>query len=129
MNTASGDKKQQRLKTNHLPSFIASLQNANACLLVVDTMKCPHSQRLMEEMRISSTLASHDPGKAAVIHILDLSKQSSSPLALDHITWLPGVPCLLAASKVHLGVDAFNKSREMCRSDGGVALHDLTLLQ
>ena len=119
---------QQQLKSNQLQSFISSLSK-NACLLIVDTQRCPHSQRLMEEMRISATLASHDPGKAGMVHVLDLSEHPIFSLLENTITWLPGVPCLLVASKVHLGVDAFNRCREMCRSDHGVMLQDLAVVQ
>lgn len=121
-------RKTQQLRGNQLQGFISSLDKGHACLLIVDTQRCPHSQRLVEEMRVSATLASHDPGKASMVHVLDLSDHPP-PLFLENtMTWLPGVPCLLVASRVHLGVDAFNKCREMCRSDHGVMLQDLALL-
>lgn len=111
----------------NIQEVIASLKDHRTSLLIVDTKRCKHSQRLLEEVRLTTSLnPSNKPTSPQVMHILDLCEQGGK--ALDILTWVPGVPCLLSGSKVHLGVDAFAKSRDLCRAaDGGVSLQTLSL--
>lgn len=102
--------------------LIDSLRDENTSLLVVDSKFCPHSKRLLGEMEIASSLAPSSATTSQVVHVLDLAPRQGP--AVEMLTWLPGVPCLLSANKVHLGVDAFAKYRELCRgSPEGVRIH------
>lgn len=108
-----------------LKTLIGSLKDQCTSLLVIDSTLCPHSKRLLDEIEIASSLAPSPSSSTAasgpVMHVLDLGKKMGP--AIDMLTWLPGVPCLLAASKVHLGVDAFAKCREICRNPEGITIH------
>lgn len=118
----------KQVKATDIQGFIASLKDYTTSLLIIDSKMCKHSKRLLEEINITSTLKATQAGKTPrVMHILDLGDPESKG-ALDRLAWLPGVPCLLAASKVHLGVDAFAKCREMCRSVEGITVESLALL-
>lgn len=118
----------KQVKATDMKGFIDSLKDQSTSLLIIDSKMCKHSKRLLEEINVTSTLKATPAGKSPrVMHILDLADQEGR--ILDMLTWLPGVPCLLAASKVHLGVDAFAKCREMCRSVEGVNVHDFNLLR
>ena len=99
--------------TNKLETIIASLKDHRTCLLIVDTKMCKHSQRLLEEVKISTGLSSKG-GKGNIMHILDIDDRD-----LDTLPWLPGVPVLLFDDKIHMGLDAFSKCRELCRADDG----------
>ena len=111
-----------------LNKLISSLDDGDstaACLLVVDTKLCKHSRRLMEEIRIATTLTPSKVSQPATVHVLDLKEREED--LLPRLTWVPGVPCLVLASTAHLGVDAFAKCRELCRSMQGVRLQHLKL--
>lgn len=103
-----------------LNSIIHSLKDQTTSLLVVDSKLCPHSKRLLEEIMVASSLQSSSSSGLAM-HILDLSNNGPADQMLP---WLPGVPCLLANSRVHLGVDAFAKCRELYRT--GITIHLLS---
>ena len=106
-------------------TFVGSLKDQNTALLILDTQRCKHSRRLYEEIQVTKSLGGGKQGKRRDLHILDLSAEDAK--ALEVLTWIPGVPCLLAGSHVHLGVDAFNKCREMWREDmGGISVHSLS---
>jgi hypothetical protein len=115
----------KKLDEHELQLFISSLRNSTTALLIIDTIHCKHSQRLLEDIKVATTLSSPSAGKPVVIHILDVSDDESH--AVGTLTWLPGVPCLLANSNVHLGVDAFTKCRELCRSMEGVSIASMSL--
>jgi hypothetical protein len=100
--------------TNKLETIIASLKDLRTCLLIVDTKMCKHSQRLLEEVKISTGLSPSGGGKGNIMHILDIDDRD-----LDTLPWLPGVPVLLFHDKIHMELDAFSKCRELCRADDG----------
>lgn len=113
--------------TDEIQKIVASLKDTETCLLIVDTKKCTHSQRLLDEVRISTGL---NPCKSStkLMHVLDLCDKEVK--ALDMLTWLPGVPVLLYSGNIHLGLDAFSKCRDLCRNimDGdGYTLKTLAL--
>jgi hypothetical protein len=113
--------------TDEIQKIVASLKDTQTCLLIVDTKKCLHSQRLLEEVRIMTELHTCK-SSSKIMHVLDVCDQEVK--ALDMLTWLPGVPVLLYLGKIHLGLDAFSKCRELCRNimDGeGYTLQTLAL--
>ena len=118
--------KKEQLDARELKSFISSLKSPTTALLIVDTKRCQHSQRLLEDIQVTTSLGSPAAGKAVVVHVLDLREHGSH--TVDTLSWLPGVPCLLVNSNVHLGVDAFTKCREMGRSVEGICIQSLSLL-
>jgi hypothetical protein len=120
--TKNGMNTQKTFDPQHLRHVLRSL-NDNTGLLVVDTKRCAHSQRLLDEMRIASSLVPDNSNKATALKILDLSVRDSP--TLSDMSWLPGVPCLIMTSKVFLGVDAFNKIRNFTRSENGIVLHTI----
>jgi hypothetical protein len=103
-----------------LDDLVTGTDEAVPCLLVVDTKLCKHSRRLMEEVRIATTLTPSKVSCPATINVLDLKDREAD--LLPRLSWVPGVPCLLLSSTAHLGVDAFAKCRELCRSMQGVKL-------
>lgn len=111
-------------KTDEIQNIVASLKDHRTCLLIVDTKQCQHSHRLVEEVKVATELNAVK-NSPKIMHILDLCEQDGK--ALDILTWLPGVPCLLAGNKVHLGVDAFTKCRELSRDMQGLSLQTLSL--
>lgn len=119
--------KKQELDAQKMQTFVSSLKDRDTALLILDTVRCKHSLRLWDEIEITKSLG--DPqgkeGKRKVVHVLDLCHEDTK--ALDLLTWIPGVPCLLAGSQVHLGVDAFTKCREMWRSGPGISVQTLSL--
>lgn len=73
--------------------------------VVLDTQKCRYSGQLSKE------LSQVDLNSA--VSIIDLAH-----LSVDDITelsWFVGVPFLLNDGNIYLGVDAFNKCREIAR--------------
>jgi hypothetical protein len=105
-----------------LRPLIESLKDQKTSLLVIDSKFCPHSKRLLGEIEIASSLAPSSAKSSRVMHVLDLAPRQGP--ALELLTWLPGVPCLLSSAKVHLGVDAFAKCRELCRNNPeGITIH------
>ena len=115
----------KRLDAHELQTFISSLKDRTTALLLIDTKNCKHSQRLLNDIKVATSLSSPSAGKSVVIHILDVSDDGSH--AVNILDWLPGVPCLLANSNVHLGVDAFTKCRELCRSMEGISIATMSL--
>ena len=115
----------KKLDADELQTFISSLKDPTTALLIIDTIHCKHSQRLLEDIKVATSLSSPSSEKPVVIHILDVSDDGSH--AVTTLTWLPGVPCLLANSSVHLGVDAFTKCRELCRSMEGISIASMSL--
>ena len=108
------------MKTSReLQAFISSLKDSATALLIIDTKHCKYSPRLLDDIKVATSLSSPSAGKPVIIHILDISQGEGH--AIDALTWLPGVPCLVANSNVHLGVDAFTKCRELIRSMEGVS--------
>lgn len=105
-----------------LKTLIDSLKDETTSLLVIDTKLCPHSRRLLDEVEVACCLKAPS-SSPKVMHIVDLSSKDGP--AVHMLTWLPGVPCLLAASQVHLGVDAFAKCRELCSAPEGLTIHHL----
>lgn len=99
--------------TDEIQKIVASLKDTETCLLIVDTKKCTHSQRLLEEVRIMTGLHACK-SSTKIMHVLDLCDQEAK--VLDTLTWLPGVPVLLYSGKIHLGLDAFSKCRDLCRN-------------
>lgn len=108
-----------KMNAQGIKDFVASLKDRNTALLIVDTALCKHSQRLMGEIDVTKSLSPRTSSHATVMHILNLGENKE---ALEACTWLPGVPCLLSNSTVHLGVDAFAKCLELCRSMDGVKI-------
>lgn len=107
---------------SELKPLIDSLKDPNTSLLVIDTKFCPHSKRLLGEIEIASSLTPSSAKATMVMHVLDLAPRQGP--AVDLLTWLPGVPCLLSSTRVHLGVDAFTKCRELCRlHPDGIKIH------
>lgn len=74
-------------------------------VLIVDTKRCNHSKRLMEELRVRSSLSKGEGDrKIRVVDILGGSLDS---------TWIPGVPLLISrAGDVALGLDAWNAAKQ-----------------
>lgn len=103
--------------------LIASLKDDRTSVLIVDTEKCPHSRRLVGELKVISSLGGSDEQARRAMHVLDLAGQEAK--ALDALTWLPGVPCLLYQSNAHLGIDAFAKCRELAKDADGVSVRTL----
>jgi hypothetical protein len=102
--------------------LIASLKDQRTSLLVVDTATCPHSARLVNELKVMSTLGG-PVARRRTMHVLDLAGKEGK--ALETLTWLPGVPCLLYQHSVHLGLDAFTKCREIAKTEEGVVMQTL----
>lgn len=115
----------KEVQADELKEFISSLKDQRTALLILDTKLCKHSQRLLQDLNVVQSLASSTANKPVLVHILDMSEHGSH--ALEALTWLPGVPCLLTDSKVHLGVDAFTKCVEMSRATEGVRVQSLSL--
>ncbi len=87
------------------------------CLLVLCTAKCKFSQRLLDEMKIATTLVGKESPKTQIVYVLDVK----DPLGND-LDWLPGVPLLLSRTQIHLGVDAFSKLRNFSRAEAGIKM-------
>lgn len=113
--------KKHDMKNTETAELIASLRDHRTSLLIVDTDACPHSRRLVDDLKVICTLGASAPERRRSMHVMDLAKHEGK--ALDVLTWLPGVPCLLYQSNVHLGIDAFRKCRELARTDDGVVMH------
>jgi len=113
------------MDTHELKTFISSLKDRTTALLIIDTKNCEYSRRLLGDIKVATSLSSSSAERPVVIHILDVSEDGSH--AVKTLAWLPGVPCLLSNSNVHLGVDAFTKCRELCRSTEGVAIASMSL--
>lgn len=86
--------------------YVSSAESACG-VLIIDTRRCPYSKRLWEEVRISSSLCTE--GSTQRVYVLDLS---SCPLFPIKETWVPGIPCLITQTMMHLGVDVFQWFRD-----------------
>ncbi len=88
-------------------------------VLVVDRRRCGFSKVLLEELERAVPLSK----TPQTIQAIDLGRMDLADVEAD--TWVPGVPCFVSDGSLHLGVDAFNKTREMVRSLEGIRLQEL----
>ncbi len=119
----------QLLLRDSLASVSETLEKDDSVLLVVDTRSCPHSKRLMEEVQVNTAIhstASKRPKQATTLIVLDTCDMHGLLSEVRVDTWLPGVPCLIAQGRIHLGVDVFRRCREIVRSARGAVLHRYT---
>lgn len=103
--------------TRDVQEFIAKFKDSEF-LLILCTAKCKFSQRLLEEMKIATTLTTKTSPKTKIIHVYDVGE------TLPDVDWLPGVPLLMSRSQIHLGVDAFSKLRNFSRAEDGIKMMD-----
>ena len=74
--------------------------------LVVDTSRCTHSKRLVQELEVLESLSKETSG--ALVKVCNIAGGSLQN------TWIPGVPLLVKNNgDVALGIDAMNASKQM----------------
>lgn len=86
-------------------------------LLIVDRHRCAFSKALMEELKIHNRTDASCP----TLYFIDIG---TLPCESLQKSWVPGTPCMLYEGDVMMGVDAFDKSRELMRSIEGCRLEE-----
>ena len=95
------------------------IQEDTIHVLIIDRRRCGFSKVLLEELERAVPLGQ----TPQTVHTIDLGRMDLAEIQED--TWLPGVPCFVSDGSLHLGVDAFNKTREMVRSLQGIRLQEM----
>jgi hypothetical protein len=81
--------------------------------LIIDSSRCPHSKRLLQELEVLESLSKQTSGD-----LVKVCNVSGQPLTN---TWIPGVPLLLKSNgDVALGIDAMNAAKQMVDKGAGL---------